>query len=374
MSTDSVISRIVYLRESGLDWEKIGEQVGLSAEAVRKRYGRYRAKYPEGEPDPGETAEIDEAFSGDEIRLVFEANEKEQASWRDIISLAISSQDIAASFDDSQRIATVRVVTDKVFGFIYSGDWHLGDGYTDHKRWTEDIQDIISYPFLKMVDLGDSYQNMRTFKVLSGVLGQAIPPQLQARLMKGIVDELTERGVLVAKVDGNHDAEFDERIFGESLQSYLVANMKAPRFRNRGLLVIEVVDPDSGRVTARYTNLLFHKSRFKSFLRATHGAYREYQLSFPADVIAGAHDHEPGFEIMHHYTLADEAGMDFGGESFLIKVGTYQDSVFGWKYFHNGGFPFNAAVIYWPTERKKVFMPSIREAIDYLKYLHGVTG
>jgi len=31
--------------------------------------------------------------------------------------------------------------------------------------------------------------------------------------------------------------------------------------------------------------------------------------------------------------------MGFGGETYLIKCGTYQDSEFGWRYFGNGGRP-----------------------------------
>jgi hypothetical protein len=76
---------------------------------------------------------------------------------------------------------------------------------------------------------------------------------------------------------GNHDVEFDERIFGQALQYYLLQNMKAPRFQNRGLLNLGVGNEI-------YTLYLFHKSRFRSVFRPAHGAYREYQFGYPADV------------------------------------------------------------------------------------------
>ena len=34
-----------------------------------------------------------------------------------------------------------------------------------------------------------------------------------------------------------------------------------------------------------------------------------------------------------------EPGMGFGGETYLIKCGTYQDSEFGWRHFGNDGRP-----------------------------------
>jgi len=51
------------------------------------------------------------------------------------------------------------------------------------------------------------------------------------------------------------------------------------------------------------------------------------------------HDHEPGHLCLRQFPLAREAGMGFGGETYLIKCGTYQDSEFGWRYFGNGGRP-----------------------------------
>ena len=132
---------------------------------------------------------------------------------------------------------------------------------------------------------------------------------------------------------------------GVTLQAYLLGRMKAPMFDNRGLLRLHV-----GQQT--YTLLLFHKSRFRSFLRPTHGAYRELQLSYPADVVAGAHDHQFGFEAFDNYRLAREAGDSFGGLTYLIKTGAYQDGQLGWRYFHNGGRPVVPVVTFWPDQRR----------------------
>ena len=62
---------------------------------------------------------------------------------------------------------------------------------------------------------------------------------------------------------------------------------------------------------------------------STHRNSRVMLSTYPADIVAGAHDHEPGYECIRQFPLAREAGMDFGGEAYLIKCGTYQDSDYG---------------------------------------------
>ena len=94
---------------------------------------------------------------------------------------------------------------------------------------------------------------------------------------------------------------------------------------------------------------------------------REYQLSYPADVVVGGHDHQPALEHHYHYTLAQEAGMGFGGETLLIKVGTYQDSDFGWRYFHNGGFQPNYTVVFYPDRKKMVPFTNMYDAVAFMK-------
>lgn len=349
------IDRIIYLREKEkLSFPQIADKADISTDAVKKRY--YRAK----EKQEFESTPTSPDLPLDDLDLIFhDKKEAENVDWREILESAISTQKILQRLSQTQQVATIEIKTSKPIGIIYTGDWHLGDAYTDHETWRRDIETIVNHPRLHMIDLGDDYQNVRAFKNLSVVLNQVLSPKLQAKLMKSLIDELTDSDTLVAKIGGNHDEEFDERIFGERLQDYFLTQMKAPQFSNRGLVKLQIGDEV-------YTNLLFHKSRFRSFLRAVHGAYREYQLSFPADVVCGGHDHQPGFEMFHHYTLARDIGMQFGGESFLMKIGTYQASPFGFKYFHNGGFPYNIGVVYWPFENKKLMLPSIEDTIRYL--------
>jgi hypothetical protein len=284
----------------------------------------------------------------------------EDVDWREFVDLAKTNQEFRERTDPWQKFATIHIDTELPIALMHTSDWHLGARYTDHEQWAEDIEFVLATPRLYMVDLGDDRENMRNFKALSSILEQVLTPRQQALMMRSVVEELTHNQKLLAKVAGNHDAEFDERIFGEALQSYLHKKMTAPKFSNRGLLKLYV-----GEIL--YTVLLFHKSRFKSFLRRTHGAMREHQLSVPADIVAGGHDHEPGMEHLYHYTLAQEAGLGFGGSTFFIKTGTYSASKYGWKYYHNGGFTQNYTMVLFPGEKRIVPFTNPRDAVAFME-------
>lgn len=343
-------------------WTEIGDYLGEDSEKVRSRYRRYLKilKKEEGEPEIEKAAKQAGRPSETNYAEIIFSDKKhaEEIDWREYVEHATAAEKLAKRASDINRIATVRIKSDKPIVVVYTGDWHLGDIATDHQSWMNDMNYILENPFVYVVDLGDDRQNMTSFSVLSAVLGQSLTPAQQGLLIKSIVDELTDKNKLLAKVDGNHDVEFDERVLGQAVQKYLLAKLKAPRFSNKGIMKLYVGDQ-------LYTNLLFHKSRFRSFLRTTHGNLREHQLLFPAEVVAGAHDHSPGFEILNRYEMAREAGFDFGGETYLIKCGTYQDSPYGWKYFHGGG-QGNPTVVYYPDRHKKLFFMDMRDAIEWV--------
>ena len=307
----------------------------------------------------GACIKSDQMQEQQEAALTFvDKKNKDIPDWREFAELAKETQHFGERIDGSQRVAHIEIDTDKPIGVMGSGDWHLGADGVDYTAWVEDIEYLLETPNLYMCEVGDDRQNMRNFRNLSGVLNQVLSPKQQAHMLRGVVEELTANDKLLAKVGGNHDEEFDQRIFGEALQGYLLEKMKAPRFKNRGLVYLTVGEIE-------YTILLFHKSRFKSFLRKTHGAMREQQLSFPADIIMGGHDHEPGMEHGNHYTLAKDAGEKFGGEYIMIKVGTYQDSEYGWRLFHNGGFAANYTTVLFPHEKKMQCFSDPRDAMRF---------
>lgn len=347
----------IIAEEPKISWRELGRRLGVHPEKLRSLYRR--------SVDREEFPSDDEEISGDEIFIdpeVLCEDKKiaQEVDWRELINYARTGANINQRLSVFQEIGTVSIATDVPIAVCYTGDWHLGSTITSYPEWQRDIQFIMDTDRLYMVTLGDDNENMRSFKTLSAVLSQVLSPPQQVNLMFSLVGELTDKNKLLAKVSGNHDGEFDERIFGQSLMSFLYKHLQTPVFENRGVLKVKV-----GNQT--YNNLLFHKSRFKSFLRPVHGAYREWQLSYPAEVVVGAHDHVPGAEIMYGYTLAQQDGQDIGGEVFLLKVGSYQDGDYGWRYFHNGAI-MNPTVVYYPDQHKKLLFTNPQDAMQFIEH------
>jgi hypothetical protein len=341
------------LAKYGPKWQYIADQIGDRPERIRSAWRRSGRELPDREDNPES-----------ELALHIEFTDKKETNnvdWREYIDLAKHGKDINERSEITQKTAEVHIKTDKPIAVVYSGDWHLGDKAIDYQTWVSHLSLILNNNNVFMVDMGDEIQNMRTFKVLSGVLDQVLSPTQQAAMLHSIVDELTESNKLLAKITGNHDAEFDERLFGEALEKYYMSKLKAPIFNNRGLLDLHVGDQ-------LYPNLLFHKSRFKSSARPAQGALKEWQMGYPAEVVVGGHDHIPAAEIMWAYGLASDNNKGFGGEIFLLKIGTFQDSDLGWKYYQ-GSNPtcIMPTVVYYPKEHRKILFMDLADAIKFLK-------
>jgi len=358
------------MRDNHIPWKEITEYFSVaSVDAVQRAFYKQRQKYGQQPilPRTGidETAELATPYFDEEAAEVVFVDKKipEDIDWRELVAHAQAAQDISKRLSDLQpnNFATIRIETTKPIAIMFTADWHLGDANTEYAQWQEDIQFLIETPRLYAADLGDETQNMRTFRDLSAVLSQALTPTQQAQLFRSIIKELAARKKLIVKICGNHDTEFDERIFGESLYKYLMDTTKVPRIGNKGLVKLTVGDQ-------LYTLFLAHKVRFNSIFRVTHSSFREAQLSFPADIVVTAHTHAPGLEIAPQYPLAREAGFDFGGQAIWIKVGSYQHSKYGQKYFHNEAI-CNPTVVLYPDRYKKVPFTDPHDAIDFIKHL-----
>lgn len=365
----TTLDKVISLRNEGMSWVEMGRELNMHPEKVRSYYRRVVTTQEFQISDPPveeQDAIIDENIETIDARIFFE-NKKQvnPPNWRELLDHAARGKELNEAMSVTQEDATVFIETDSPVGIVYTGDWHLGDSAVDYQSWREDIRHIMDNPMLKMAVMGDANQNMRSFKVLSGVLNQVLSPTQQGQFMRNLTDELTEKGKILAWMGGNHDTDFDERIFGEALHKYLFGKMKAPIFANRGILTIKVGTPDNYQT---YTNLMFHKSRFRSFMRPTHGAYREWQMSFPAEIVAGAHDHVPGLEQFWGYDWPNRLGESYGGHVVLVKIGTYQKSEFGFRFFHNGGYPIMPTVVLHPDEHKKVAFTNMNDAEKYLNF------
>jgi len=368
---DAILARLVARSSENL-WSKWAEDYddelgGKSATALRKRWTNYLVNMPSSLI---ETIEATEDTLGEGVHhLSPEFIDKKNAvapDWRKLLEHAERGKELEDEAETTQRTAKIRL--QGPCAITWNSCWHLGDVAVNYKTYRKHLDLMMDTPNLYMVGLGDERQNMRQFRVLARVLDQVLSPRQQARLMEGLVMELTEQGKLLGLVGGNHDAEMDERLFGEELNAYIYANAKCPRFPNRADVDIEFKFGDRKHIVPQ---LWFHKSRFRSIIHALHGNKREYQFSKPAKIVAGGHDHTPGIEYYWRYGNMWKATQTYGGLSILLKASTFQSGEYGWQYWGDTHPPMMPTVVFSEDpetgELDMVAYPKVSQAVRALK-------
>ena len=355
---------LLALKESGKHtWNQIAKQLGRSYKSVERKYQKLKKR---GEYIPEiEEVEIDEV--DEEVHKLFqpEFNKKKKSppSWPDLLKLAVNTQKAFEEIEPSQDVVKVKLKGNPPPIVLYAGDFHLGSRATDYVRWLYEMVLLLKTTNTFLISLGDNRENMRSFRHLKAVISQVLPPELQARLIVSFVQEMVSKGKLLADIGGTHDLKFDERIAGEMLLKWLYQQEKIAFFENKGILEISV---DFNGEEIIFPNLLFHQSRYSSFLSTLHSNRREYQLTFPGKVVAGAHNHYPGAEIYYHYGILEKMGYNIGGFSWNIKVGPFitdEDQFRDLSSFYHRTATFCPACVY--TKQGIVLLPTLKDALAY---------
>ena len=344
-------------------WREIADIMNRPYGSIRRKWqrlSRRKEAIPEVEQVPID--EVDEEVH----RLFqpeFDKKQKKPPAWPDLLQLALSTQKALEDIEPAQDVVQVRLKGNPPPIVTYAGDFHLGSKATNYVRWLYEMMLILKTANTFLIDLGDDRENMRSFRHLKAIISQVLPPELQAQLIVSFTKEMVGKGKLLGKIGGTHDLKFDERIAGEMLLKWLYQQENIAFFENKGILDI-IVDFDGEERS--FPNLLFHQSRYSSFLSTLHSNRREYQLTFPGKVVAGAHNHYPGAEIYYHYGVMEQMGYDIGGFSWNIKVGPFitdDDQFRDLSSFYHRTATFCPACVY--TKQGIVLLPTLRDALAY---------
>lgn len=345
-------------------WAECARALGRSKDAVRSYYRWLKNKGILAEPsDDFEPPLIDE-FDEQVCGLLSDGEDKDAIHWQKLIELADETQEALQELEPAKDIQKRRLPGEPYPIVLYSGDWHLGHKATDYARWLYEISMLLRSKNTYLIDLGDDRQNSRSARHLAWILSQVLPVELQAQVIVSVTKELVDKGKLLAKIGGTHDLHFDKGVAGQALLAWLYRQHESIAFfENKGLLKL-IVEYEQGE--KEFPNLLFHKARYSSFLSTLHSNRREYQLTFPGKVVAGAHDHVPGAEMYWHYGLLEKAGYPIGGWSWNIKVGSFTSSDDQFRdlgSFHHRTEVFCPACVYMPEGI--VLLPTLRDALAF---------
>lgn len=338
--------------------ERIREILSDLNVPIRNSYEGAKLAY---EQSRGEVIETEVIPDSTHMKPLFIDKKVGEFNWRETLNLMEQSQQLHDANKWSQESCKIKLEVDRPIAIVLSADWHLGSTAVNYAVWKKDIETFMNTPNLYLGTVGDLIDNFRDFKSKFPIVNQLISPNIQYDLLQGIFVDMVDNGKLLFAVAGNHDVEFDERIMGDSFVARFTSRL-VPFFDGKGVVELTV-----GEVT--YSFLVMHKSRFSSFLNTLHGNKREYQLTFPADVVVTAHTHMPGFEEYHHYDWANALGYNVGGTSFLVKCGTYKEGdIYSRRYFNKGIISTPTIVLY-PNSKKMVYFQCAEDAITFMKNL-----
>jgi len=282
----------------------------------------------------------------EEYPLFFDKKTPEKVNWRDWLDNLIEHKDLHQKTSVSQDEATIELPVKKNI-IVFSGDWHLGSLSVSYQEFRKNTEMILNTPDVYMVTVGDLINDFKSFYSLQPVLSQIASPKEQLVILKSICQEFVNSKKWLASCWGNHDNEFDEKIFGQSPVKELLGEHFV-FFNGKGRLNIIIGDQ-------KYIIELSHSYRGHSIYNPTHGQNRQLKWYSPdADIIVGGHYHTPAIQWFYAY----------GQRKCLIQVGSFQqDDGYSKRWFEPGVIGVPAAVLCANRHEISVY-PSLEEFLE----------
>lgn len=310
----SVLQTIHELRSLGASWSQVANATGLTLEAARAQYKRWRyrrvdatAEHPPA-PAPAPT-HVPPLFPDWQV--------PERPHWTEWLDLFDHVNKLFVRSNSYIEKLTIQFDTSEPIAVASASDLHLGGGFTNHRELRATLEYVLETPGLYLGVCGDSIEGF-----LPGLHGAETTEQMagsvgaQMFALESLVDDLTAAGKLLYWTWGDHDAKWFEDRVGLNVIKLLI-DRKVPYFPGRGLTRFQL----NGQEYFWHIN---HAERYRSLLNATHPQRRMYDLYFPADVTIAGHLHKPAYHVEHFYDVARELGLPFGGKAIFIQNGTFK--------------------------------------------------
>jgi predicted phosphodiesterase len=270
----------------------------------------------------------------------------------DYIQHLIRSQEELQQFDDRQTSVTLDIDDNKPIGIVFTGDWHVGGLYTDHKQMLKDFETIKNTDGLYNIGMGDYADNYISSSHKGGQYEQITTPEKQKELIEYLFTKyLGENNIAILK--GNHD-NWEYKETGEDFVKYLARLIESPYLWYGGEINIRLGN-QVYKIIARHTYL------GNSALNTTNSQRRLFDET-QGDVIALGHLH---FNESHAKSKA-------GKDTVWIRTGTYKvtDDYTQWV-IGGKGDTRQPMVILFPDEKKIIDFRDMYDGIKFLKVLRG---
>lgn len=344
--------------DAGLTARQAADRMGLSLSAVQNKLCGLGLRTQSVRGVPTLTRVVSETPE----RVVYAPVESEEEPIESVWGRAVARTRGATAKGRAEGLALVQFVTDKPVAISISSDWHItSSGACDLEGLREYAEAIQRTPGAYAVAVGDLHEN----------------PIKWAKAMAEVPDELRLIdlifGIFGAKLlgttDGNHDAW--SRLFAgvDNIRS-LAERGKIHYAPDELVYVVEILDPRTREVTAKYVLATRHKYRRHSNLNFTHACWRwledrvnqwpmgEDGGTLIPDILA----------IGDNHVAAVESRATPNGPRWAARMGPWQTaSGFGRALGFATSPPTAPTFILYPRREKPIGgFEDYRQALDYL--------
>ncbi|GIW70321.1 MAG: hypothetical protein KatS3mg101_1068 [Patescibacteria group bacterium] len=241
-------------------------------------------------------------------------------------------QDFEHKIDPTQKEATVYVYGEYPhipIGISFLTDVHFGNYGVDYHSLDKHLTIIKETPNMFMFMGGDMIDAFSPTKHPTGMMNDIMPPDEQADIMLGVLEDFDQQSKLVGVLLGNHDHFINEA--GYRFEKFL-SRIKAPVYQGAGNLNILV-----GEGGEKYRIFVSHTHWGSSKINITNAAKRALQFTSPdADMAFLGHTHQASCEIYHiggKHKIALVGGTYKVDDKWLQKWGSLEKPLGGFTVF-----------------------------------------
>ena len=316
---------------------------------------------------PNPLPSMTRVVSKDEHRTVHAPQETEDEPIESLWARAAAKTRAIVAKRRVEGLALIRLVTDKPIAISVSSDWHITTtGACDLEGLRAYAEAIQQTPGAYAVAVGDLHDNPIKWEKAVG----EVPDELR------LVDYLFGIfGVkLLGTTDGNHD-RWSVQFAGSNNIKWLAERGRIHYAPDELTYIIELVDPRTQDVTAKYVIATRHKYRRHSNLNFTHACWRwmEDRINQWPQGDDGGTLVPDVFAIGDNHVAAVESRATPNGPRWACRMGPWQtSSSFGRALGFADSPPTAPTFVLYPHRAKPI--AGFEDYTQALEYLHRERG
>ena len=236
-------------------------------------------------------------------------------NYKDVLENALRNQKIYKAANASQAEAKWNIKTKEPIYIMFWGDQHIGATGMDIKAFRNITEELLNTPNLYCVLLGDLMEMAIKMRSVHEVMGNAIPPKWQFKIVDAWLQEIQHK-VICATWD-NHVVMREENVLGWSPTAEMLSK-KVIYHSGIGHVELSVND-------IKYNLAVSHFFKGNSIFNPNHelGRYIRHEWC-DADIVAQGDRHTPAVQQLYIS----------GKKRVLIKCGTHNvDSGYAKRFY-----------------------------------------